>query len=250
MKNKVCVITGGAGSIGLASAKLFLEQGAKVLLVDLKEEALATAKKELAAADRVDTIAADVSQEEAVAAYCKKAVDRFGKIDVLFSNAGNVGVIASLEDYPMDVFDAVYAVHVRGAMLAGKHGFPAMNDGGSFIINSSVAAWRSDAGSYAYVTMKQAQVGLMRCLASAGAKRKIRVNAIHPGPTQNEFQLGMERDLGRQTNSDVTAWLNTLIPLGRHADPEEIARCVLFLASNQSSFVTGCSLRADGGLSL
>jgi len=249
LKNKVCVITGGAGSIGLASAKIFLENGAKVLLVDLKDENLKAAAKSLGS-DKVDVIAADVTKEKDTESYCKRAVEKFGKIDVLFANAGNVGVIKPLAEYPVDEFDKVYAVHVRGALLACKHGVSAMNDGGSVIIMSSVAAWRSDAGAYGYVTMKQAQVGLMRCVASECAPRRIRVNAIHPGPVENEFQLGMERDMSKQLNVDVTAALNQAIPLKRHAAPEEIARSVLFLASDQSSFVTGCSLRVDGGLSL
>jgi NAD(P)-dependent dehydrogenase (short-subunit alcohol dehydrogenase family) len=238
--NKVCVITGGAGSIGLATARLLLEEGAKVLLVDLHEQPLAAAAKQLAS-DNVDWIAADVSNEEATRRYCERAVERFGKIDVLFSNAGNPGVIVPLSEYPVEVFDSVYAVHVRGALLACKY---------ALIIMSSVAAWRSDAGAYAYVTAKQAQVGLMRCLAAEAAKQRIRVNAIHPGPVENEFQLGLERDLGAQLNVDVTQLLDQQIPLGRHAKPEEIARSVLYLASDQSSFVTGASLRVDGGLSL
>ena len=249
LKNKVCVITGGAGSIGLASAKLFLEQGAKVLLVDLNDAALKSASQELGS-DRVDWTVGDVTQAQQVQAYCKKAVDRFGKIDVLFSNAGNPGVIVPLADYPVEVFDSVYAVHVRGTLLACKYGLPLMNDGGSVIIMSSVAAWRSDAGAYAYVTAKQAQVALMRCVASEASKRRIRVNSLHPGPVENEFQLGLERDMGAQLNMDVTALLNQQIPLGRHASAEEIARSVLYLASDQSSFVTGASLRVDGGLSL
>lgn len=249
LTDKVCVITGGAGSIGLATAKLFLEHGAKVLLADSNEKALASAALQFAS-DHVDCIATDVTQPEHVHAYCKRAVGRFGKIDVLFSNAGNPGVILPMADYPVDVFDSVYAVHVRGTFLAGKYGLPVMNDGGSIIIMSSVAAWRSDAGAYAYVTAKQAQVALMRCMASEAAKRRIRVNAIHPGPVQNEFQLGLERKMGAQLNVDMTELLNQNIPLGRHASPEEIARSVLYLASDQSSFVTGASLRVDGGLSL
>lgn len=247
--NKVCVITGGAGSIGLATARLLLEEGAKVLLVDLHEQPLAAAAKRLAS-ENVDWITADVSDEEATRRYCERAIERFGKIDVLFSNAGNPGVIVPLSEYPVEVFDSVYAVHVRGSLLACKHGLPRMNDGGSVIIMSSVAAWRSDVGAYAYVTAKQAQVGLMRCLAAEAAPRRIRVNAIHPGPVENEFQLGLERDLGAQLNVDVTAMLDQQIPLGRHAQAEEIARSVLYLASDQSSFVTGASLRVDGGLSL
>src|SRR5687767_8469913 len=102
LQNKVCVITGGAGSIGLATAKLFLEQGAKVLLVDLHEPALSEAARQLAS-DRVDWIAADVSQADPTTAYCARAFERFGKIDVLFSNAGNPGVICPLAEYPVEV---------------------------------------------------------------------------------------------------------------------------------------------------
>jgi len=249
LRDKVCIITGGAGSIGLATARLFLDEGAKVLLVDLKEDPLAAAAQQLGSGD-VDWFAADVTDELATSNYCHRASERFGKIDVLFSNAGNAGVVAALPEYPTEVFDSVYAVHVRGTFLACKHALPLMNDGGSIIIMSSVAAWRSDAGSYAYVTAKQAQVGLMRCIASEAAPRRIRVNAIHPGPVDNEFQLAMERDVGAQFNLDITEMLNQQIPLGRHAKAEEIASSLLYLASDQSSFVTGASLRVDGGLSL
>jgi NAD(P)-dependent dehydrogenase (short-subunit alcohol dehydrogenase family) len=248
LQNKVCVITGGAGSLGLASARLFLEHGAKVLLVDLNEVALTAAAKNLGS-DRVSWVVADVTQPQEVESFCARAVQHFGKIDVLFSNAGNPGVIKPLADYPLDVFDSVYAVHVRGAFLVCKYGLPRMNDGGSVIITSSIAAFRSDAGAYAYITAKQAQVALMRCIASEAAARRIRVNTLHPGPVENEFQLGIERDLSSQLNIDVTEMLNQQIPLGRHASAEEIAQSALYLASSQSSFVTGATLRVDGGMS-
>ena len=248
LQDKVCVITGGAGSIGLASAKLFLEHGARLLLVDLNESALRIAAQDLAS-DRIDWCLADVSEPTAVQAYCTRATERFGKIDVLFSNAGNSGVIRPLADYPTEVFDSVYAVHVRGAFLACKYALPLMNDGGSVIITSSVAAFRSDAGAYAYITAKAAQMALMRCVASEAAARRIRVNTLHPGPVENEFQLGIERDVGEQLKIDMTAALNQQIPLGRHASAEEIAQSALYLASSQSSFVTGAALRVDGGLS-
>jgi NAD(P)-dependent dehydrogenase (short-subunit alcohol dehydrogenase family) len=189
-----------------------------------------------------------VTQAKDVAGFMTATVERWGKIDVLFSNAGNAGAIESIVSYPEDVFDEVYRVHVKGAFLACKYGIPQMNDGGSIVITSSVVGLMGSAGPYAYVTAKHAQVGLMRAVAKEVASRRIRVNTIHPGPTQNGFQAEIERKLSGIMGRDATAFLDELIPLQRHAQPEEIARSVLFLASDQSSFVTGTTLAVDGGM--
>lgn len=248
LAGKVCVITGGAGSLGLAAARLFIDEGARVVLVDLSLAALEEASRDLPAGP-VMLVAADVSSTEDTERYVRLAVERFGAIDVLFSNAGNFGTVAPIADYPLDIFDAVQAVHVRGAFLAAKYAVPRMRDGGSIVITSSVAATRGDAGVYAYITAKHAQVGLMRCLAKELAPRRIRVNTVHPGPIDNGFQLAVEQGLGEAIGADGTEFFNQLIPLGRHGRPEEIARSVLYLASDQSSFVTGTTLMVDGGMS-
>jgi NAD(P)-dependent dehydrogenase (short-subunit alcohol dehydrogenase family) len=248
LSGKSCLITGGAGSIGLAAARLFLAEGARVTLVDLGEEAGERALAELAG-QPVDYVAADVSRSADVERCVVTTVARWGKIDVLFSNAGNFGVVAPIADYPEDVFDAVYAVHVRGAMLMAKHATPRMNDGGSVIITSSVAGVRGDPGVYAYITAKHAQIGLMRCLAKELAPRRIRVNTIHPGPVDNAFQATVEDDVSRIIGRNATEMFNGMIPLGRHAKAEEIAKAALFLASDQSSFTTGATLMVDGGMS-
>jgi NAD(P)-dependent dehydrogenase (short-subunit alcohol dehydrogenase family) len=125
-----------------------------------------------------------------------------------------------------------------------------MNDGGAIVITSSIAGTRGDPGVYAYITAKHAQVGLMRCLSKELAPRRIRVNAIHPGPIDNSFQQRVEDDLGKIINRDATAFFNEMIPLGRHGTPEEIARSVLYLASDDSSFTTGAMLMVDGGMSV
>jgi NAD(P)-dependent dehydrogenase (short-subunit alcohol dehydrogenase family) len=247
LQDKVCVITGGAGSLGLASARLFLSEGAKVMLVDLDEAGLARAVADLASPD-VDAVAADVSEAAATKAYVERAVARFGPIDVLFSNAGNQGPITPVIKYPEDAFDAQIAVHVRGAFLACKYGLPRMNDGGSVIITSSVVGAMGAPGAVAYVTAKHAQVGLMRTVAKEAAARRIRVNTLHPGPIDNAFQTRIEENIGKMAGIDATKMLNDAIPLHRHADPEEIARSALYLASDLSSFVTGSVLMADGGL--
>jgi NAD(P)-dependent dehydrogenase (short-subunit alcohol dehydrogenase family) len=249
LERKTCVITGGAGSIGLASARLFLAEGARVMLVDLKEDDLARALRDLGSTETASCVA-DVSDSAQVKAYVDATVTRFGKIDVLFSNAGNSGVVRPVSDYPEDVFDRVIAVHVRGAFLACKYGLPAMNDGGSIIITSSIVGVRGDrGGSCAYVTAKHAQVGLMRSVAKGAAGRRIRVNTLHPGPVDNEFQTAIERNISAATHRDATAMINDGIPLHRHATPDEIARSALYLASDLSSFTTASTLMVDGGSS-
>ena len=249
MSGKTCIVTGGAGSLGLATARLFLTEGARVMLVDLAAADLDKAAAALASPD-VATFAADVTVASQVEAYVKATVARFGRIDVLFSNAGNFGTVAPIETYPEEVFDAVYRVHVKGAFLACKYGVPHFNDGGSIVITSSVAGVRGDPGVFGYITAKHAQVGLMRCLAKELAPRRIRVNTIHPGPIDNQFQLRVEKGLGEAIGADGTEFFNKIIPLGRHGTPDEIARSVLYLASEQSSFVTGTLHMVDGGMSV
>jgi NAD(P)-dependent dehydrogenase (short-subunit alcohol dehydrogenase family) len=247
LEDKVCIITGGAGSLGLASARLFLREGAKVILVDLGEADLARASKNLAS-ERVQTVAADVTDVAATRNYVDRTVALWGKIDVLFSNAGVRGVVAPATAYPEDVFDRVMAVHVRGAFLACKYALPQMNDGGSIIITSSVVGATGAPGSIGYATAKHAQVGLMRTLAKEAAARQIRVNTLHPGPIDNKFQHEIENDIGKMIGADATEMLNRAIPLGRHARPDEVAGSALYLASHLSSFVTGSMVMADGGM--
>jgi NAD(P)-dependent dehydrogenase (short-subunit alcohol dehydrogenase family) len=248
LQDKVCIVTGGAGSIGLASARRFAAEGAKVMLVDLHEQQLRSAATELPAG-QVAFKVADVGRAADVRGYVEATIEHWGAIDVLFSNAGNAGVIAPLAEYPEEVFDDVWRVHVKGAFLACKYGIPRMQDGGSVIITSSVAGLRGDPGVYGYITAKHAQIGLMRCAAKEAAPRRIRVNTIHPGPTRNEFQSRIEGALGAVLGRDAGEFFDELIPLRRHAAPEEIAAAVLFLASGQSSFITGSTLVVDGGMS-
>ncbi|WP_156681239.1 SDR family NAD(P)-dependent oxidoreductase [Sphingomonas profundi] len=245
--DKVCIVTGGAGSIGLAIARLYLAEGAKVLLVDLKDEALAGAAEQLGSGD-VITQAADVGDAAQTRAYVDAAVAKWGRIDVLVCNAGNAGPIGGIEDYPEDAMDAVYRVHVRGSFLGAKHAVPHMGKGSSIILMSSVAGLGGSPGVYAYATAKHAQVGLMRSMAKELAPRDIRVNSLHPGPIDNSFQTAIEDAFSPLIGGgDATALMNSMIPMGRHGQPDEIAKAALFLASPMSSFSTGSMLVADGG---
>jgi NAD(P)-dependent dehydrogenase (short-subunit alcohol dehydrogenase family) len=249
LDGRVCVITGGAGSVGLASALLFLREGARVTLVDNNQESLDRATKTLNAnADFIGTVKADVSSSPETQNYIDQTVARWGKIDVLFSNAGLSGVTKPITEFPEDVFDAVMAVNIRGSFLACKYGLPQMNDGGSVIITSSIMGVTASPNACAYVTSKHALIGLMRTVAKEVAPRRIRVNVLAPGPIDNSFQTEIEKRISALTGQDGTAMINARIPLGRHAKAEEIARSVLFLASDQSSFSTGSVYMADGGM--
>lgn len=249
LAGKVCLITGGAGSIGSAAARLFIEEGARVVLVDRDGEQLGRVAETLGTADAVAIATGDVTSAEDNRRVVAATLDRFGRLDVLFSNAGNFGTVAPIEHYPAAIFDAVYAVHVKGAFLLCQAAVPHMGKGGSIIITSSVAGTRGDPGVYAYITAKHAQVGLMRCLAKELAPRGIRVNTLHPGPVENGFQQAVEADLGTIIGRDGAAFFNEIIPMGRHGQPQEIARAALYLASDDSSFTTGSLLMADGGMS-
>jgi NAD(P)-dependent dehydrogenase (short-subunit alcohol dehydrogenase family) len=251
MSGKTCIVTGGAGSIGLASAALLLSEGARVMLVGRNQDNLVRAIESLKAGDdSLGMVAADVSDSADVRRYIGETVARWGKIDVLFSHAGISGVIKPVTEYPEDVFDSVMAINVRGSFLACKYGLPQMNDGGSIIITSSIMGTRADPGVCAYATSKHALIGLARVVAKEAAPRNIRVNVFAPGPTDNSFQSSIEERLTEIVGEDGTEFLNRIIPLGRHGRPEEVARAVLFLASDQSSFSTGSVFMADGGMNI
>ena len=249
MERKVCIVTGGAGSLGLESARLLLEEGARVMLVDNNQENLMKAVSSLKRDPNVvSSVVADVSNTQQTRNYIGRTVQTWGKIDVLFSNAGISGVIRPITEFPEEVFDAVMAVNVRSSFLACKYALPEMNDGGSIIITSSIVGVTSDPGICAYATSKHALIGLMRTVAKEVASRKIRVNILCPGPIDNSFQAEVEVGLSAALGTDATKFLDAAIPLGRHAKAEEVARMVLFLASSQSSFSTGSLFMADGGL--
>lgn len=248
-EGKNCVLTGGAGSVGLASARLLLERGARVHLVDRDPSALDAAVAALAEhGGKVGTTAADVSDGRQTMEYISQAVARGGPVDFLFCNAGINGEIRAIPDYAEEVFDAVMAVNVRGTFLALKYGLPLLRAGASVLINSSVMGVTADPGVSAYATSKHALIGLMRVAAKEVAPRGIRVNAIAPGPIANAFQDDIERRLSAVVGRDATQMLDEAIPLGRHARAEEIARLVVFLASAESSFSTGGVFMADGGM--
>ena len=244
---RAAIITGGEGSIGMATARAFIAEGARVLLAGVSEPSLRAGAAQLgdAAAWRVT----DVTDSAQVKAAVDAAVGQFGRLDVVVANAGIAGATGPIADYPEDAFDQTLAVHVRGAFLLCKHAVPHLTGGASIIITSSVVGLTAAPHIAGYSTAKHAQVGLMRTLAAELAPRAIRVNTIHPGPVDNEFQYRVEEAATGADRAAARAIFDQMIPLGRHAGPDEIARAMVFLASDDSSFMTGATLAVDGGMS-
>lgn len=249
LKNKVAIITGGAGGIGKATAQKFLTEGARVFLVDLKEEDLQQVREELGS-ENLDFFAGDVSNSEDVKAYTKTCMDKFGKIDIFFNNAGIEGKFAAIIDYPEEDFDRVIAVNLKGVWLGCQHVIPEMTEGGSVIITSSVAGIKGFSKLGPYVASKHAVVGIMKVAAMEFAERNIRVNSIHPGPVNNRMIRSIEKQISPEDPKSAKKGFEDSTLLHRYAENEEIADLALFLASDDSKYITGTMQVIDGGMCL
>jgi len=250
MNNKNVIITGGAGGIGLALAQQLLDTGAKVLLVDLNEEDLKESADKLKSKNLYYFVA-DVSDEKAVKAYVDFAVEKMGGIDIFYNNAGIEGKVLPLEDYPLELFDKVMDVNVKGVYYGLRHVFPVMkknDDGGSIIITSSVAGMRGTANVLPYVTGKHAVVGMMKSAALEGAGHKIRVNTVNPSPVDNRMMRSLEDGFAPGQAEAAKEGFEQAIPLNRYATNDEVANLMYFLGSDKSSFITGAVYAIDGGM--
>ena len=249
LDNKVAIITGGAGGIGLQAGKLFAQEGAKVLLVDLHEDALKEAVQTIGS-DAVRHCAADVTRPDHTQRYIQAAVEQFGGVDVLLANAGIEGEVQPITDYAIDTFDQVMAVNVRGVWLGLKYAAPeiAKRGGGSIVITSSVAGVRGAAGMSAYIASKHAVIGLMRTAALEMAAKKIRVNTVNPAPVDTRMMRSLEKGFEPDDPGRAKEMVSAMVPLQRYADPVEVARIMLFLASDESSYCSGGVYMVDGGM--
>lgn len=249
LSGKVAIITGGSGGIGLATARLFLDEGARVVLVDLDEARLRAAAAGLGG-DAVEVVAADVSDEAAVRDTLGATVQRHGRLDVLFCNAGIEGAVTPLTDYPVETFDRVLAVNVRGVFLGLKHALPVMQrqGGGSIIITSSVAGFKGGAHLAAYAASKHAVVGLMRSAVLETGASGVRINTIHPSPIDTRMMRAIEHGRAPGAEDAARQMISTRIPAGRYGTPDEVALTALFLASDDSRYCTGGRYSVDGGM--
>lgn len=240
LKDKVAVITGGATGIGFAIAERFAAEGARVYISGRRQEALTSAQESLG--DRVTAIQADVSQVEQVSALFDRVKDEEGRIDVLVANAGS-GALSRLGNITEELFDQTFDSNVKGTWLTAQGALPLLVDGASVILLSSTTAATGGAAFSVYAASKAAIRNFARSWMLDLKDQHIRVNALAPGPTRTPGLTG----LAPGAAEDMLAGMASQVPLGRVADPAEIASAALFLASDESSFVNGIELFVDGG---
>ena len=244
LKNKVAVITGANSGIGLATAKLYLKEGAKVVLSGRRQEALDEATKGLEG-DFI-TVLADVSKPEDNVRLIAQATEKYGNIDILFLNAG-IAPPAPITDITAEHYDEVFNINVKGPILAVKEALPHVNDGGTILFTNSVVHQKGFDNMGVYSASKGALRAYARVLTSEVKSRGIRVNSIAPGPIATPIygKMGLPQDIVEEMGKGFAQQ----VPLGRFGTPEEIANTALFLASKDASYINGIELEVDGGMS-
>jgi NAD(P)-dependent dehydrogenase (short-subunit alcohol dehydrogenase family) len=252
LDGKVTLITGAAGGIGRATSKLFVEEGAKgVIMADIWDEMGEKTADELG--PNAIYIHTDVSQESDIKKSIELAIEKFGQLDIVFSNAGNPGPGGGIEDVPTDEFDHTMAIHLRAAYLYMKHSIPIMKKQGSgcFICTSSVASFQQGMGTLPYSLSKAGINHLVRIAAVELGLFGIRANAIAPGGIATGIfgqAIGLSRNGAEKFANLMKETLAEGQAIRRAGSPEDIANAALFLGSDSSSFITGITLKVDGGM--
>lgn len=243
LQGKTALITGGNSGIGFATARRFLREGAQVIITGRRADAVAEAVEQLG--EGAMGIVADASKLEDVDALIEKVKQSARKLDVLFLNAG-IAPFANLEEQSPEAYDQVFATNVRGPYFTIQKALPILNDNASIMITGSVVGVKGFAGTSVYSASKAAVRNLARTLTAELAPRGIRVNILSPGPIETPI-YGKLGKTEAEVN-ELAAGFATMVPLGRFGGADETADAALFLASDQSSFVTGIDLQVDGGL--
>lgn len=249
LDRKIAIVTGAAGGIGGATARLFLDLGARVMLLDRDAARLAETEESLGGGQNCATATADCTDEAATEAAVGATLDRFGAIDILVANAGIEGALGPLEQTSLENFEQVLRVNVIGAWLAMKHVAPIMKaaGGGAIVALSSVAGAIGFPGMAAYTASKHGVFGLVKVAAMELGPSNIRVNAVAPGPVDNRMMQSLGDQLGGGDPSAFRAFVESRIPMARYGTNEEIARLIAFLASDAASYCNGALYLADGG---
>ncbi|HYL73526.1 MAG TPA: SDR family oxidoreductase [Bryobacteraceae bacterium] len=243
LDGKVAVVTGGNSGIGLATAKLLRQEGAKVAISGRDQATLTAAAKEIGG----DTLAirSDVSDVADVDAFFSKVVQAIGKIDILFANAG-VAKFAPIGDSAESLYDEVFDINVKGVFFTIQKALPHLNDGASIVLNTTFFNQAGTPGTSVYSASKAAVRSFARTAAAELVGRGIRVNAVSPGPIATPIygRLGLPKEA---VDAMAQSILST-IPMKRFGQPEEIATAVLFFASSDASYITGVEINVDGGV--
>lgn len=249
LDGKIAIITGATGGIGEATAKLFLQEGANVMLVARSAEKLKETCGRLGESKHLAKFVADATDEAATAAAVAATVKSFGGVDILLANAGTEGAVKPIEAQSLTEFEQVLRTNVIGVWLSMKYCVAPMTarGGGSMIALSSIAGVIGSPGLAPYVASKHAVFGLVKSVALELGPSKIRVNAIGPGPIDNRMIRSIETQLSAEDPDAVRDFLMTKIALQRYGTSEEVAQLALFLASDESSYCSGGIHMIDGG---
>lgn len=249
-EGKVVLITGAAGGIGRAAAVRFAAEGARLGLVDLSRDGLRQTQAAVEKAGGLGhAVEADVTRSADVARYAAAVAERWGGVDCFFNNAGILGDVRALVDYPEETFDRVLAVNVKGVWLGIKTVAPLLRArGGGVIVNTaSIAGLRGSRNLVAYTASKHAVVGLTRTAALELAPAGVRVNAVCPSPIDTAMVQALERGASPANPAPFHERMAGTIPLRRYGQPEEVAALVAFLCSADAAYITGGIYPVDGG---
>ena len=249
LDGKVAIVTGATGGIGEATAKLFLELGAKVMLVARSPDKLAETKARLDVLGEFDGAIADSTDEAATASAVAKTVERFGGLDTLIANAGTEGVLKPVEQLTVEEFNDTLQTNVIGVWLAMKYASPPMKarGGGSIVALSSIAGMIGFAAMAPYIASKHAVYGLVKTAALELGPDNIRVNAVGPGPIDNRMIASLQKQLSPDDPAALREGIEASIAMKRYGTSEEVAHLLAFLASDASSYCSGSIHMIDGG---